>query len=116
MEKILLFFATLFVIPIILTLLYNGYIKFLLWRCKLIYDEKAGYWVLPFWAWMIGLIQFIRLKKKGVDFLYQRSITLGTWILYQYADSNYINPSIANDWAFVKICQIYFAPKSVQHC
>ena len=69
MEKILLFFATLFVIPIILTLLYNGYIKFLLWRCKLIYDEKAGYWVLPFWAWMIGLIQSIPeiYNSKNVD-------------------------------------------------
>lgn len=116
MENVLLFFATLFVVPFVVALLYNGYVKFILWRCKLIYKEKAGYWVLPFWAWIIGFIQFICMKKHGNDFLYERFIAIRTWIFYQYSDGDYVNIRIANDWAFMKICQIYFAKKSVRHC
>ena len=116
METILLFFATLFVVPITLALLYNGYVKFVLWRCKLVYDEKAGLWALPFWAWIIAFIWFIRLEKKSDDFLYRRFIALKEWIFYQYQDGNYINLSMANNLAFEKICQIYFAKKSSQLC
>lgn len=116
MGTILLFFATLFAIPFVLALLYIGYEKFLLWRCKLVSDEKLGLWALPFWALVVGGIQFIRLKKNGDDFLYQKFTALRVWILYQYDDNNYINLSMANDLAFEKICQIYFAKSSLYSC
>lgn len=116
METLLLLFATIFVAPIIVILLYAEYVKFLLWRCKLVYDEKVGYWALPFVAWIIGFIKFLRFKNAGNALLYQKFIALREWILYQYADGNYIYISMANNLAFEKICQIFFARKSVQHC
>ena len=116
MERILLFCATLFVGPLILVLLYNGYVKFLLWRCKLVYDGKAGLWALPFWAVISGFVLYQRIKKRGNSALYQNYIDLREWIFCQYQDGDYIHLSMAKDLAFAEICCCYFAKKPIQPC
>ena len=116
MGTVLLFFVTLFAVPFALTLLYNGYVKFLLWRCKLVYDGKAGLWALPFWAVISGFRLYWRIKKKGFDELYQNYSDLSEWIFCQYQDGDYIHLSMAKDLAFAEICRRYSAGNATHTC
>ena len=63
----LLFFAVLCAGVTVLILFVRWSVKFLLWRCKLVYDGKAGLWALPFWAVISGFMLYWRIKKKGFD-------------------------------------------------
>ena len=112
----LLFFAVLCAGVTVLILFVRWSVKFLLWRCKLVYDGKAGLWALPFWAVISGFMLYWRIKKKGFDELYQNYSDLSEWIFCQYQDGDYIHLSMAKDLAFAEICRRYFAGNATHTC
>ena len=115
-QFLLIFYIAMCAGPIVLVLFARWYVKFLRWRCKLVYSEKAGLWALPFWAVISGFILYLRIKKRGNDVLYQNYINLREWIFYQFQDRVYIQISMARDLAFEEICRRYFAKKPIRIC
>ena len=115
-QFLLIFYIAMCAGPIVLVLFARWYVKFLRWRCKLVYSEKAGLWALPFWAVISGFILYLRIKKRGNDVLYQNYINLREWIFYQFQDRVYIQISMARDLAFEEICRRYFAKKPIHAC
>lgn len=108
MLTVFIFIVLAFAVAITFLIITYLYMRLAVWRCKLVYNKKAGIWLLPFWAIGAGYIKYRNLKQRNILLLQKSYEKTNQYIFHQYQVEDYIDFDMARFLAFSWFSKRFF--------